>query len=48
MGQLFKFINPDPKVQRRYRDWLKAHGGKDPPEAPLPVPLPKPNPKPRG
>jgi hypothetical protein len=40
--ELFRFTNPDLEVQRRYEEWLQAHGGQDPPEAPLPVPLPKP------
>ncbi len=38
--ELFRFMNPDMEVQQKYAEWLAAHGGEDPPEAPLPVPLP--------
>ncbi len=38
--ELFQFTNPDAEVQRKYQEWLEAHDGKDPPEAPTPVPLP--------
>ena len=33
--ELFKFSNPDPEAQKRWREL----GAKEPPEAPLPVPL---------
>ena len=38
--ELFQFTNPSLEVQKKYQEWLDAHEGKDPPEAPLPVPLP--------
>lgn len=38
--ELFQFTNPSIDIQKRYQEWLDAHDGKDPPEAPLPVPLP--------
>jgi hypothetical protein len=37
--ELFKFSNPDPAVQAR---WRELTGGQDPPEIPVPVGTPKP------
>ncbi len=42
--ELFTFTNPDASVQARFQEFL-AHGGAEPPEAPLPVALPVKEPK---